>query len=265
MTINKKSKKLILPKILIVVIIFAACLILLVLISKVNFRIIKETKVVNSIATFTPPSISISPTTNPTITSYSSISIDNSSGYNLILVNPLNKIPDDYIPILAELENGYLVDERVVKQLQEMLGAARLEGLSPIICSAYRSIEKQEKLYENRVIKFIDDGFSKHEAISKTSSIIAIPYTSEHHTGLAVDIVASSYQRLNKEQENTAEQKWLIANSYKYGFILRYPSSKSDITGIQYEPWHYRYVGNEVAKMIYNDDLCFEEYLDKYN
>lgn len=88
------------------------------------------------------------------------------------------------------------------------------------------------------------------------------PGTSEHHTGLALDIVSQNYQLLDEEQENTPEQQWLMHNSYKYGFILRYPNDKSKITGIHYEPWHYRYVGKEIAKEIYEQGICLEEYLE---
>jgi D-alanyl-D-alanine carboxypeptidase len=91
---------------------------------------------------------------------------------------------------------------------------------------------------------------------------VALPGTSEHQTGLALDIVSSNNQTLEKEQEDTPEQQWLINNSYKYGFILRYPSEKSNITGISYEPWHYRYVGRETAKIIHDSGICLEEYLD---
>ena len=92
---------------------------------------------------------------------------------------------------------------------------------------------------------------------------VAKPGTSEHQTGLALDIVAAGYQILDEEQEDTAEQKWLMENSWKYGFILRYPSEKSDITGIGYEPWHYRYVGKAAAADIYRTGVCLEEYLSQ--
>ena len=92
---------------------------------------------------------------------------------------------------------------------------------------------------------------------------MAPPGTSEHQTGLALDIVAASYQLLDEGQEDTAEQQWLMANSWKYGFILRYPSEKSDITGIGYEPWHYRYVGRAAAAEIYHSGVCLEEFLGR--
>lgn len=139
---------------------------------------------------------------------------------------------------------------------------ARAEGLSPVICSSYRTQEKQEILYNSQINKYLDLGYSFKDAKTEAGKWVAIPGTSEHQTGLAVDIVAESYQILDQEQENTAEQQWLMENSYKYGFILRYPDDKSEITGIYYEPWHYRYVGKKAAKEIYENKICFEEYLD---
>ena len=94
---------------------------------------------------------------------------------------------------------------------------------------------------------------------------MAFPGTSAHQLGLAVDIVDLSNQNLNESQEDTAVQKWLMENSWRYGFILRYPNDKSDVTGIVYEPWHYRYVGKEAAKEIYGQGICLEEYLEQIN
>jgi D-alanyl-D-alanine carboxypeptidase len=123
--------------------------------------------------------------------------------------------------------------------------------------------KSKKTLFENKIGKYLSNGLSNQEATVEAAKWIAVPGTSEHQTGLAVDIVAKSYQMLDKEQENTPEQKWLMENSYKYGFILRYPENKSDITGISYEPWHYRYVGKEAAKEIYENGICLEEYLEQ--
>lgn len=184
------------------------------------------------------------------------------SDWNLILVNPWNYLPDDFSVELTELKNGHAIDQRAYPDLQDMMDAAREEGLAPLICSSYRTYEKQETLYNNRINKYLAEGYSMEKAITEAGKWVAVPGTSEHQTGLAVDIVTTSYQTLDEKQENTAEQKWLMENSYKYGFILRYPNDKSEITGIYYEPWHYRYVGKEVAKEIYEKGICLEEYLD---
>ena len=184
------------------------------------------------------------------------------SDWRLLLVNPWNPLPADFSVNLTELMNGHAVDERVYHDLQDMMDAARAEGLSPIICSSYRTYETQQKLYNRKVNQYLSQGYSPEEAEAEAGKWVALPGTSEHQTGLAVDIVAMSYQMLDEHQENTAEQKWLMENSYKYGFILRYPTEKSDITGINYEPWHYRYVGKEIAKVLYENDICLEEYLN---
>ena len=94
-------------------------------------------------------------------------------------------------------------------------------------------------------------------------TVVALPGTSEHQTGLALDIVDAGYQELDEAQENTPVQQWLMRNSWRYGFILRYPTGKSNITGIIYEPWHYRYVGRDAARAIYESGLCLEEYLER--
>lgn len=182
--------------------------------------------------------------------------------WKLILVNPWHEISKDYEVNLISLGNGHAVDKRCYAELQKMMDDCRAAGLSPLICSSYRSREKQEKLFNNRVKNLIKQGYSLKDATKETEKRIAVPGTSEHHLGLAVDIVDMNYQHLNIEQEGTAVQQWLIQNSWKYGFILRYPTDKKDITGINYEPWHYRYVGKKAAKKIYKQGICFEEYLE---
>ena len=183
--------------------------------------------------------------------------------WNLLLVNPWTPLPQDFSVELAELKNGRCVDERIYQDLQDLLADARAEGLSPVICSAYRTNAQQQMLYGNKIKRLELEGYSQEEAQQKAGTVVAVPGTSEHETGLALDIVAESYQVLTEDQENTAEQQWLMKNAHRYGFILRYPKGKSEITGICYEPWHYRYVGQEAAKVIYEEGLCLEEYLEQ--
>ncbi len=166
----------------------------------------------------------------------------------LTLVNFENTIPKDWKVDLVQLNNGQSVDRRIYDDLIAMLQAAKSEGLNPLICSSYRTNEKQEQLYQNKVSEYLSQGYSKVEASDKAAFWVARPGTSEHQLGLAVDIVSTKNQRLDRSQENTVEQQWLIQNSWKYGFVLRYPTNKNSITGVGYEPWHYRYVGKEHAK-----------------
>ena len=184
--------------------------------------------------------------------------------WNLLLVNPWNPLPEDFSVELAELKNGRSVDKRIYQDLQDLLADAQAEGLSPVIRSAYRTNAQQQMLYGNKIKRLELEGYSQEEARQKAGTVVAVPGASEHETGLALDIVAESYQALTEDQENTAEQQWLMANAHRYGFILRYPKGKSDITGICYEPWHYRYVGKEAAKEIYEKGLCLEEYLAQW-
>lgn len=138
----------------------------------------------------------------------------------------------------------------------------RAAGLNPLICSSYRTMDKQKELYKNKVDEYLAQGYSQESAEAAAGELVAVPGTSGHQLGLALDIVDVANQVLDERQENTEVQKWLMKNSWKYGFILRYPTDKSDITGISYEPWHYRYVGKEAAKEIYEAGICLEEYLN---
>lgn len=202
--------------------------------------------------------------TEPVMEGY--YSIEPSAGednWRMTLVNPWHALPESYSIHTVELVNGQSVDERCYPELQRMMDDCRAAGLSPYICSSFRTWEKQNRLFEENVRTLMAQGYSEEEARVETAKNIAIPGTSEHQLGLAVDIVDKNYQVLDEAQENTAVQKWLMENSWKYGFILRYPTDKSDITGIVYEPWHYRYVGKEAAEAIYNEGICLEEYLEK--
>ena len=165
---------------------------------------------------------------------------------------------------LEQLSGGQAVDARCYPMLQQMMDDCRSAGLDPVICSSWRSREKQETLIANKEYRLIQAGVSEKDAAVEAAKTVAAPGTSEHELGLALDIVDSSYPELETEQEDTPVQKWLMENSWKYGFVLRYPSDKSALTGIIYEPWHYRYVGVEAAKVMYKEKLCLEEYLEKY-
>lgn len=183
--------------------------------------------------------------------------------WRLLLVNPWNPVPEGYEPALVQLSGGHAVEERCYPDLQEMMDDCRKEGLLPLICSSYRTQEKQEQLYEKEKRKWVQKGYSEEEAEREAGKSVALPGTSEHQLGLAVDIVDSNYQLLDVTQEETPVQKWLVENCWKYGFILRYPPEKSDRTGIIYEPWHYRYVGKEAAAEMRERGLCLEEYLEE--
>lgn len=183
---------------------------------------------------------------------------------DIILVNDWNPIPDDYAVDVRELPNGQKVAVVCYDALTEMLSDCERAGLSPEVCSGFRSLAFQEDLYEDKVGRVMAAGHVREDAERIAATEVARPGTSEHHTGLAVDIIDKDYPMLDDTQEQRATQQWLLENSWKYGFVLRYPTGKTDVTGIIYEPWHYRYVGEDAAKVMYEQDLCLEEYLNRY-
>lgn len=185
--------------------------------------------------------------------------------WNLLLVNPWHLLPDDFTVELADIENGQQIDARAADDLEEMMADCRDAGYSPYICSSYREYSKQVTLFNNDVRKYMNQGYTEQEARDKTAESVAIPGTSEHEAGLALDIVDVGYQVLEESQENTETQKWLMEHCWDYGFILRYPKDKTDITGITYEPWHYRYVGRKVSQAMRESGECLEEYLGIYH
>ena len=183
----------------------------------------------------------------------------------LLLVNRWNELPEDYTPeleLVAELDGRrYELDRRCSEALWDMLADCAAAGGHPYICSAYRSAEDQQKLYQDKVRRLEKDGVSREEAPELAAESVALPGTSEHQLGLAVDIIDEEYPFLDEGQEETATQIWLMENSWRYGFILRYPNGTTEQTGILYEPWHYRYVGREYAEEIHLMGLTLEEYL----
>lgn len=181
----------------------------------------------------------------------------------LTLVNYENTIPINWQVDLVDISNGQSVDRRIYEALTTMLEDAKKDGLSPLVCSSFRTNEKQERLFKNQVNVYLSEGYEMNKAEEKASFWVARPGTSEHQLGFAVDIVSLHNQVLDENQEKTPEQKWILENCWKYGFILRYPTNKSDITKVGYEPWHYRYVGKEHAKKITDQGICLEEYLQQ--
>lgn len=184
--------------------------------------------------------------------------------WNMVLVNGNHPMEEGYVPQLMELEEGLSLDARIIDAAKEMLADAKKAGLHIDICSAYRSVERQEQVFGDSMKERVRDGMSYWDAFHETSQNVAVPGTSEHALGLALDLISNQYTELDERQETTAEAKWLKENCHKYGFILRYPPEKTNITGIIYEPWHYRYVGVEDATKIMQLGVTLEEYLQDY-
>ena len=183
-------------------------------------------------------------------------------GWALVLVNDSHPLDVSYVPeSMVELESERFVDARIEEPLRQMLDDGAKAGLSMYVASAYRSSEKQKEVFNATMQDWMANGRTPLEAYDETKKSVAVPGTSEHATGLAVDIIASGYEGLDDRQGETDEQKWLMEHCWEYGFILRYPPEKVDITGIIYEPWHYRYVGKTAAEEIMKKNLTLEEYL----
>ena len=179
----------------------------------------------------------------------------------LTVVNPWNPLPEGYSPELDTVIGDYQMDARCAATVWQMMEDARMEGAYAIICSAYRTHEYQQGLFDNKVERVMDEGYSFEDAVPLAAEAVAFPGTSEHELGLAADIIDEFYPYLDQWQETTATQKWLMEHCADYGFILRYPSGTSDVTGIMYEPWHYRYVGVKFAREITKLGVTLEEYV----
>lgn len=183
-----------------------------------------------------------------------------SGDWDMIFVNPSHNIPDDFTPALADFESGQ-VDERIFDICNQMFADAENDGIDLKLVSAYRSRERQSKLYQRKVNSYTAKGYSPKDAETKAAAITARPGTSEHQTGLALDLTTPSHTSMNSGFAKTEAFAWLDENAYNYGFVLRYPKGKTAVTGVIYEPWHWRFVGVDAAIKIKASGQCLEEYL----
>lgn len=187
------------------------------------------------------------------------------TNWNLLLVNNSQPIDRNLDLPLTTLPNGYMIDERIKKDYENWLAKASEAGYEIVLVSSYRSVDLQQKNYDASIQNYMDQNHTKEEAIKLTEDYIAIPGGSEHHTGLAVDIVDSDWLETGKglipEFDTQDSQHWLLDHMTDFGFILRFPQGKEKETGIEYESWHFRYVGIENAKYIEKYDLSLEEYI----
>lgn len=183
--------------------------------------------------------------------------------WKLVLINKQHSIPDDYeFPLgnIQTMKGSMQCDERIIDDLLAMLQAAKEDKITLAICSPYRDLEYQEMLFNRKIKRYMNMGMSYLEAYQLSSQAVTVPGASEHQIGLALDIVTDSYTSLNEGFGETPAGIWLAENSYKYGFILRYPKGKEYITGIEYEPWHFRYVGVDAATVITENGITLEEF-----
>lgn len=189
-------------------------------------------------------------------------SLPDKNDWRLILVNKQNPVPEGYEAKLGNINGSQMADERILDDIKLMLDAAQNDNVNLMICSAYRSYDRQVTLFNNKMSKLMNKGLSYMEAYTVGSMSVTVPGTSEHQLGLALDILTSDYIEMDDGFGETEAGIWLKENAPEYGFILRYPKGKEDITGIIYEPWHFRYVGTDYSKEITSLGVTLEEYLN---
>ncbi len=205
------------------------------------------------------PSVSLPETEEP-------VSAPVPDDWQLMLVNFEHPLPDGWSVKLAATGYSYgdtpmQVDERITGAVNELVTAAANDGVSLMICYGYRTVEQSRQLFEKQLNKQLARGLSQEQAVIEARRWVAPPGTSEHHTGLALDIVTPSHQVLDYAFADTDAGVWLAARGWEYGFVIRYPEDKQDITGIGYEPWHMRYVGKAHAAAMHENNACLEEYV----
>ncbi|WP_081891986.1 M15 family metallopeptidase [Bifidobacterium biavatii] len=177
--------------------------------------------------------------------------------WNTIVVNQWQRIPDDWpTPDLTQLANGQQIDSRVYPDLQRMFDAMRADGLNPEVTAGYRTHDEQQQLLDDKTFLYENSGMDAKDAEAKARLQVALPGTSEHELGLAADINAVG---ASDADANQRVYDWLAAHAWDYGFVLRYPQGKTNVTGVEYEPWHYRYVGAEAAKTLHDKGEVLEE------
>lgn len=182
--------------------------------------------------------------------------------WRLLLINKQHPVPEDYTFELGIIKGSMKCDERIIDDLLKMMQAAKGDGINLVICSPYRDLSRQEMLFGRKIKAYMSKGMSYMEAYKISSQAVTVPGASEHQIGLALDIVCDSYYALNEGFGETAAGKWLAEHSCEYGFTLRYPKGKEYITSIEYEPWHFRYVGKEAATIMKEKGICLEEFID---
>lgn len=189
-----------------------------------------------------------------------------SDDWRLVLVNKQHPIPDDYELKLGSIKTSrgsMKCDKRIIADLEKMLEDAKEDGINLVICSPYRPSTRQKYLFDKKVKAYVKSGNSYMDSYYLSAQAVNIPGSSEHEIGLALDIVSDRYSGLNEGFADTDAGKWLAKHCMEYGFVLRYPKGKESITGIEYEPWHFRYVGKEAAQYMSSENICLEEFKEQ--
>lgn len=236
-----------------------ACLVVIFLLwlmfSAIKNKNHKETSV-NSQTTSSQAASSNSELTHEQLSQKSFEDWNNSCDWTMRIINGSNPKPNDY-KVTTQTYQKHEVDVRILPYLKDMIQSASKDGINLQIVSSYRSDEKQTSLYNQQVKTEQKKGLDLSAAQDEAKKTVAKPGTSEHQIGLAVD-----FNNLTDKFTDTKEYAWLQQHASEYGFIQRYSREKSDITGVINEPWHYRFVGKDNAKLIQDSSLCMEEYVN---
>ncbi len=186
------------------------------------------------------------------------VSVTDSENWSIAIINTKYPLPDSYAPTLSNAIDGSNIqlDSRVSEHYSQMYAVAKQAGCVLTPYSGYHTYTLQENTYKRKVNYYVNQGMSDEEAAAKAQQQVLPAGCSEHNAGLSMDIVSAS-----SDFVNTKEYKWLCENAQNYGFILRYPEDKTSITGVNFEPWHWRYVGEKAAKEMKENNQCLEEYL----
>lgn len=183
------------------------------------------------------------------------------NNWKVILVNEENALEQGFSIELKKVAGDQQVDARAAEELTAMLDAMTEAGMNPVISAGYRTFQEQDKLFDETVAAKVKSGMTYEEAFYAAKALVDLPGSSEHQTGLAVDIVSADHEKTDAKFAETAEGKWLAEHCQEYGFIVRYPEGKEEITGKEYESWHFRYVGKEAASYIVENDITLEEFV----
>lgn len=184
--------------------------------------------------------------------------------WELQLVRYENQLGENFAPELADIENDQQFDARAAAHLKALIQAARDAGYTIYFCSGYRDYETQSIIYWNHINDFMEAGMTADEAHAETRLSVNYPGASEHQLGLAADLLEFKEQEMESWIGGSGLMLWLEENCADYGFVIRYPENKTDVTGVSYEPWHLRYVGGEAARYMMDNGLCLEEFLALY-
>ena len=253
------------PAVIVLLIILAAALVALIVLrtGSKSPESVRETESAEPTASVEPTATPIpAPTAAPAPTP--DIPAVDVSSWELRLVNGENPLPEDFVPDTQSVE-GVSFDVRAAQALTDFAAAARAQGLNVVVTSGYRGYTEQSYTFNKKVRELTASMGDAAAAEEKARTIVAYPGTSEHQLGLCCDIVDGYYEYKTEALENTALAIWMKEHCAEYGFILRYPKDKTEVTGIMFEPWHYRYVGAEAAGYIMENGLCLEEFLSLYN